>query len=577
MKLLSKTASEIFAAVNADVKCGVSSHGNSGGKKKKGKEKANSTDTEASASDTSSVFGAIPTYQPLVTADSADACLLISLQIMRMCSKNAAKSGVEATVNGHSRTVSALHAALLLLARVLRSHRLALQFLHLGGPELLLSLPSSCRFAGNAGFAAIVLRRTLEDEPTLQTEMEAEIRAAVARLHKRQSRGGSAGNDRPSARSREFVQTVTPLICRDPLVFIRAAATSVRVETVESDAVGGRQSSRVLLLSSDERAKNVKALSDLFRHKGGVKEQVSSGVVVTASSAAQGVASISKSSHKGGDASTSRCDTPKRGRQGHRSSKVSALSKSKSPHHKTASLRRSLSPTKKGSKKCEHHLNSKKHTALNGTPANHVTSLLLVEMMKTFRTENHPQPDQAELMHKSFLWVVDYLEIIADLVLAVPTCAAAIHRYRPTVPVRHALSRFPAPPNTAVAFFLHELLPQSRPSKHKNPNRELTKRGEQNLKKNSYMKVKVSQTTARLLVALVARAGEGRRRVVADLAFALNGSGAQIGEIKTGLNIVSRSLDFEDHEMWALQSWGELCLGLAAPRSTGSSSQDPEK
>ena len=53
------------------------------------------------------------------------------------------------------------------------------------------------------------------------------------------------------------------------------------------------------------------------------------------------------------------------------------------------------------------------------------------------------------------------------------------------------------------------------------------------------MKVKVSQTTARLLVALVARAGEGRRRVVADLAFALNGSGAQIGEIKTGLNIVS--------------------------------------
>ena len=85
----------------------------------------------------------------------------------------------------------------------------------------------------------------------------------------------------------------------------------------------------------------------------------------------------------------------------------------------------------------------------------------------------------------------------------------------------------------------YELLPNSRPSKKKNPNCELTKIGEQNLKNNSYMKVKVLQTTARLMVVLLARHGEGRRRVVVDLAFALNGYGSQIGEIKTGLNIVS--------------------------------------
>ena len=70
------------------------------------------------------------------------------------------------------------------------------------------------------------------------------------------------------------------------------------------------------------------------------------------------------------------------------------------------------------------------------------------------------------------------------------------------------------------------------------------------------MKVKVSQTTARLLVELVAYDGEGHTRVFAYPSFALNGSGAQIGKIKTGLNIFSRRLDFEDHEMWALKSWG---------------------
>ena len=78
-------------------------------------------------------------------------------------------------------------------------------------------------------------------------------------------------------------------------------------------------------------------------------------------------------------------------------------------------------------------------------------------------------------------------------------------------------------------------------------------------------------------MALVARAGEGHRRVVADLSFSLNGSGAQIGEIKIGLNIASRRLEFEDNDMWALQLWGGLCLGLVSQSITVSSSQDPEK
>ena len=49
----------------------------------------------------------------------------------------------------------------------------------------------------------------------------------------------------------------------------------------------------------------------------------------------------------------------------------------------------------------------------------------------------------------------------------------------------------------------------------------------------------MSYTTARLLVALVSHTGEGHICVIVDLLFDLNGSGAQIGKIKTGLNIVS--------------------------------------
>ena len=74
--------------MNDDVIIGASRHGNSGGKKKKGMEKSNNTNTETSAYDTSSVSSAIPIYQPTVNSDSDDALLLISLKIIGILYNN---------------------------------------------------------------------------------------------------------------------------------------------------------------------------------------------------------------------------------------------------------------------------------------------------------------------------------------------------------------------------------------------------------------------------------------------------------------------------------------------------------
>ena len=123
---------------------------------------------------------------------------------------------------------------------------------------------------------------------------------------------------------------------------------------------------------------------------------------------------------------------------------------------------------------------------------------------------------------------------------------------------------------------LQVLLPQNRPTIQKEPRDTDGTPDEVKTwkaqRKAAYDDVRLVQTSARLLVALVARAGEGRRRVIVELASALTGTNAVIAT--AAANVPNgRSGDNESRHMWALQSWGELCLGLAAPRST-STSQD---
>ena len=106
----------------------------------------------------------------------------------------------------------------------------------------------------------------------------------------------------------------------------------------------------------------------------------------------------------------------------------------------------------------------------------------------------------------------DLIGILSDLILAIPSCGAAVHRYKPPsdLYVHHALAGCPDPPQTAVSFLLHNLLtlPRKKSILSKSDTKNDSETPEQKL---DIMKARISQSTARLIVTLVARSGEGRR------------------------------------------------------------------
>ena len=71
-----------------------------------------------------------------------------------------------------------------------------------------------------------------------------------------------------------------------------------------------------------------------------------------------------------------------------------------------------------------------------------------------------------------FLCILDFLEIISDLVLAIPACAAAIHRFnsqscksprasKVIQSMQHAMHGSSPPTRNFVSYILHCLLPQN--------------------------------------------------------------------------------------------------------------------
>ena len=200
---------------------------------------------------------------------------------------------------------------------------------------------------------------------------------------------------------------------------------------------------------------------------------------------------------------------------------------------------------------------AKSNTKNHIEPANHVTSLLLKEIMR--------YPHAGESSVEPFLSTVDYLDTISDLVLAIPAIGAAIHRYKPTKEFHNAISGCPDPPQTAVSYILHTLIPQPRLNVDSRPMSDTVKA--QRLQ--AYRKTKISQAGARLIVCLVARSGELRRYVVEQIVFALS-CGQLPYETETTV-VAPRNLlpkDDQEVEMWAISSWGDLVAGLSSPRSS---------
>ncbi|XP_011044918.1 PREDICTED: E3 ubiquitin-protein ligase UPL1-like isoform X2 [Populus euphratica] len=113
-----------------------------------------------------------------------------------------------------------MQAILQLCARLTKTHVLALQFLENGGLTALFSIPRSCFFPGYDTVASAIIRHLLEDPHTLQTAMELEIRQTLIRNR-------HAGRIFP----RTFLTSMAPVISRDPVVFMKAAAAACQLES----------------------------------------------------------------------------------------------------------------------------------------------------------------------------------------------------------------------------------------------------------------------------------------------------------------------------------------------------------
>ncbi|PPD95047.1 hypothetical protein GOBAR_DD07921 [Gossypium barbadense] len=113
-----------------------------------------------------------------------------------------------------------MQAVLQLCARLTKTHALALQFLENGGLAALFSLPRTCFFPGYDTVASAIIRHLLEDPQTLQTAMELEIRQTLS---------GSRHAGRVSPRT--FLTSMAPVICRDPVVFMKAATAVCQLES----------------------------------------------------------------------------------------------------------------------------------------------------------------------------------------------------------------------------------------------------------------------------------------------------------------------------------------------------------
>ncbi|KAF8414274.1 hypothetical protein HHK36_002275 [Tetracentron sinense] len=133
-----------------------------------------------------------------------------------------------------------MQAVLQLCARLTKTHSIAMQFIENGGLASLFSLPRSCFFPGYDSVASAIIRHLLEDPQTLQTAMELEIRQTLTGIL-----GRHAGRLLP----RTFLTSMAPVISRDPVIFMRAAAAVCQLESS-----GGRNN--VVLSKEKEKEKD---------------------------------------------------------------------------------------------------------------------------------------------------------------------------------------------------------------------------------------------------------------------------------------------------------------------------------
>lgn len=482
----------------------------------------------------SELFASIPAYFPLIPDDLKDSCMGICIDLLRR--GKSPDSGKKLPPPG------IVHATMLLLLRLLRTPKISAQCLHVGAAETILALSRQCRFTGNSGLVTLILRRLLEDEPTLQAAMETEIRSAISKLTgKRRDADTQSSGVAYSA----FAEAVTPVFVRDPICFLKAFLLTAKIEPCGE--------TMVKILTPEERSRNQKALNKVIETKAPTVRLS----LLTGTKPPTRRRSTSLSRHrKGGTIASKIKATPQR----HHSSSKKAVSSKKHKKEKN-DLK---------------HSGHGQHSTQLASPANHIVTLLITNILASTSTAADDVGVQTEkfLDDKTFLGTGPLLEVLSDLVLAVPACASAVQKFRlqRTKAIAHALDGCPTPPKTFLNYLLHVFLPLDRCSFRNN--QQLWERATEEVleeteainiqKKQAFRINKVAQSSARLIVALVARPGEGRKAVIKSLTSALSG-----GLLGTSSQVFTKTINGSAKELHALQAWGELCTGLAAPRSNG--------
>ena len=174
--------------------------------------------------------------------------MLLCLQLLGLKSKKGTiDKGYQEKVCPPPKIVNAV---LVLLLRLLRSRLLAASCLQMGGADLLLALPSRCYFTGNSSVITVILRRMLEDPDTLCNLMVTEIRSVVSKIYKKQH-PAQTSTAQAKVSIKSFMTALTPIICRDHVVFLKAVACSVKIQPPagsESSSLSSSRGAQVSLL-----------------------------------------------------------------------------------------------------------------------------------------------------------------------------------------------------------------------------------------------------------------------------------------------------------------------------------------
>ena len=528
-----------------------------------------------SDSETASLPKPMPAYFPLLPVRCVDVCLKACRELIGC---TGAGDGVMEGRKFPLPPPGILQACLMLLLHLLRTPAVSTECLREGVVEAILALGGESRFTGNSGLVTLILRRLLEDESTLLAAMETEIRTTVSKLAKSGGENSPSNNNNNSSSSsgnakggevvvslRAFIEAATPLLCRDASAFLKAMSLTLKIE---GDMKAPEP--KVALLPAEERAKKVVTSS---------ASATSTEPALLPESPARPPPKPRKSPLGGGVAAAPATNSSLRRRSG------SLRNSTKSNNNSSA---------KRGKRDKAELQREESVVAALSTPAALITHHLVGQILSLVddKKSNKSEDNNKDQTCVAFLEQWELLGILSDLILAVPACASSVHNYRPhrnkdkrspykMTHLVHGLSGAPAPTKSFVNFLLHVVLAQDRWTlRHDDKIWSRSKRegsGDMAVvtkKKDAARVLKTSQAAARVILALCARPGEGRRRVVADLTFALSGGSLGQEAMKQTTRhdaVVGATMTpmRRDKELHALFAWGELCLGLAVPRGGG--------